>query len=134
MKYKFFLVLCLLGCVAVRAQSFRAEVVTTLRASVLAEAAAAMRERPVTVTAAHSDRSAGGRHDFFSEADYFWPNPVSSDSPYVNRDGQSNPDNFVAHRLAMIRLSKLIGALGSAWMLTHDDRYLRQALDHCRAW
>jgi len=34
----------------------------------------------------------------------------------------------------MIRLSKVVGALGSAWVLTHDDRYVRQALDHCRAW
>jgi len=27
-------------------------------------------EQPVTVTAASSSRSAGGRHDFFSEGDY----------------------------------------------------------------
>ena len=118
----------------VQAQGLRQEVVSTLRVSVLAEAAAAMRERPVTVTAAHCERSAGGIHDFFSEADYFWPNPKSPDSPYVNRDGESNPNNFVAHRLAMIRLSRLVGALGSAWLLTHDDKYVRQALDHCRAW
>jgi unsaturated chondroitin disaccharide hydrolase len=116
------------------AQEFRPDVVSTLRASVMVEAAWAMKQKPVTVTASHSDRSAGGRHDFFSEADYFWPNPASPDSPYINKDGQSNPNNFVAHRLAMIRLSKLVGALGSAWVLTHDDRHVRQALDHCRAW
>jgi hypothetical protein len=32
-------------------------------------------EPPVTVTAAHSDRSAGGLHDYFSEGDYEWPDP-----------------------------------------------------------
>jgi len=133
-KYLLFLLAAALGFKGVPAQGFRTEVVSTLRASVLAEAAAAMKERPITVTAAHSERSAGGPHDFFSEADYYWPNPASPDSPYVNRDGQSNPNNFVAHRLAMIRLSRLVGALGSAWLLTHDDRYVRQALDHCRAW
>ncbi len=110
------------------------EVLQTLKTSVLAEAAAAMKERPVTVTAAHSDRSAGGMHDFFSEGDYWWPNPVSPDSPWVERDGQTNPGNFVAHRLAMIRLSRLVGALASAWTITHDDRYVRQALLHCKAW
>lgn len=109
-------------------------VVKTLRASVIKEAAAAMKERPVTVTASYSPRSAGGRHDFFSEADYFWPNPASPDSPYINRDGQTNPGNFNDHRRAMIRLSRIVGALASAWVLTHDDRYVRQALVHCRAW
>ncbi|HVU94739.1 MAG TPA: alginate lyase family protein [Puia sp.] len=110
------------------------DIVETLRPFVLKEAAAAMNERPVTVTASHSPRSAGGRHDFFSEADYFWPNPVSPDSPYINRDGQTNPENFNDHRRAMIRLSRIVGALASAWKLTHDDRYVRQALLHCRAW
>src|SRR4030095_16037288 len=46
----------------------------------------------------------------------------------------TNPDNFVAHRLAMIRLSKIIGALASAYKLTRDDRYFQHALKHCRAW
>jgi len=109
-------------------------VVQTLRPFVLKEAATAMKAAPVTVTASHSPRSAGGRHDFFSEADYFWPNPVSPDSPYINRDGQTNPGNFNDHRRAMIRLSRIVGALASAWELTHDDRYVRQALLHCRAW
>jgi len=142
MKNKLVVVFSLVISVHVHAQEpsahlapgFKDEVVRTLSASVMAEAAWAMKQKPVTVTAAHSDRSAGGLHDFFSEADYFWPNPASPDSPYINRDGESNPNNFVAHRLAMIRLSKIVGALGSAWLLTHDDRYLRQALDHCRAW
>lgn len=128
------LTICLFLSISTWAQEFRPDVVSTLRASVMAEAAWAMKQKPVTVTASHSDRSAGGRHDFFSEADYYWPNPASPDSPYINKDGQSNPNNFVAHRLAMIRLSRVVGALGSAWVLTHDDRYVRQALDHCRAW
>jgi hypothetical protein len=52
-----------------------------LRAQVLAEAAWAMLQQPVTVTAEGSPRSAGGRHDFFSEADYFWPDPKNPDGP-----------------------------------------------------
>ena len=134
MQKKLVLTIGLFLSMSAWAQEFRPEIVSTLRASVMAEAAWAMKQKPVTVTASHSDRSAGGLHDFFSEADYFWPNPVSPDSPYINKDGQSNPNNFVAHRLAMIRLSKVVGALGSAWVLTQDDRYVRQALDHCRAW
>ncbi len=45
------------------------------RARVLRNAAKYLKDKPVTVTAAHSPRSAGGLHDFFSEGDYWWPDP-----------------------------------------------------------
>nr|WP_306429697.1 alginate lyase family protein [Sphingobacterium sp. E70] len=40
--------------------------------------------------------------------------------PYVQRDGMSNPANFVDHRKAMIRFSQIIGALASAYRLNPD--------------
>jgi Alginate lyase len=49
--------------------------------------------------------SAGGLHDYFSEGDYWWPDPKNPDGPYIQRDGQSNPANFDDHRKAMRRLS-----------------------------
>jgi hypothetical protein len=90
--------------------------------------------QPVTITAFHSDRSPGGPHDFFSQADYFWPDPKNPDGPYVNRDGQSNPDNFNDHRKAMIALSIQMPALTAAWSLTGDRRYGQRACEHLRAW
>src|SRR5512146_3253032 len=44
-------------------------------------------DEPVTVTASHSPRSAGGEHDFFSEGDYWWPDPANPDGPYIQKDG-----------------------------------------------
>ncbi|HYJ37396.1 MAG TPA: alginate lyase family protein [Chitinophagaceae bacterium] len=114
--------------------SFLNQVEDVLRKQIMEEAAWAMQQEPITVTAASSPRSAGGNHDFFSEGDYWWPNPKSPDSPYVQRDGMTNPDNFVAHRLAMIRLSKIVGALASAYKLTKDEKYFQHALKHCNAW
>src|SRR3954468_13913705 len=46
----------------------------------------------------------------------------------------TNPENFVAHRLAMIRFSRIVGALASAYKLTGDEKYVLQALKHCKAW
>jgi hypothetical protein len=115
-------------------QSYKDDITETLKEQVLKEAEWAMKQEPVTVTAEYSARSAGGRHDFFSEGDYWWPNPKSPDSAYIQRDGMSNPNNFVAHRQAMIRLSKIVGALTSAYKLTGDKRYVYQALKHCNAW
>jgi hypothetical protein len=114
--------------------SIKKEITETLRQQVMKEAEWALTQEPITVTAASSPRSAGGKHDFFSEGDYWWPNPVSADSPYIQKDGMTNPDNFVAHRHAMIRLSKVVGALASAYLLTGDEKYFQHALKHCRAW
>ncbi|UOE48887.1 alginate lyase family protein [Mucilaginibacter sp. SMC90] len=106
----------------------------TLKKQIMTEAAWAMQQQPVTVTASSSPRSAGGKHDFFSEADYFWPDPKNPDGPYINRDGMTNPDNFIEHRKAMIRFSKIIGALASAYKLTGDVKYVKQAVIHLKAW
>ncbi|RYY21794.1 MAG: alginate lyase [Chitinophagaceae bacterium] len=105
-----------------------------LKMQILKEADWALAQKPETVTAAFSHRSAGGKHDFFSEGDYWWPDPVSPDSPYVQRDGLTNPDNFVAHRKAMIRFSRIVGALASAYILTGKNKYAAHAMLHCRAW
>lgn len=93
-----------------------------------------LEEAPLTITASSSPRSAGGRHDFFSEADYWWPDPASPGGPYIQRDGMTNPDNFVAHRRAMVRLSVQVPALAAAWGLTSDKRYADHAARHLRAW
>ena len=87
------------------------------RARVLKAADEYLSEQPVTITASHSPRSAGGLHDFFSEGDYWWPDPQNPGGPYVQRDGESNPDNFVAHRRALMRLSVQVPALAAAWKL-----------------
>src|SRR5688500_2917450 len=76
------------------------------RARILKAARAYLREQPITVTASSSPRSAGGKHDYFSEADYWWPDPKDPEkAPYIQRDGQTNPQNFDDHRKAMRRLS-----------------------------
>jgi hypothetical protein len=104
------------------------------RARVLKAARRYLSERPVTVTASHSPRSAGGLHDFFSEGDYWWPDSSRPGGPYVQRDGMTNPDNFVGHRRALMRLSVQTAALAAAWRLTKDERYARRAAGHLRAW
>ena len=104
------------------------------RSRVISAADRYLRERPVTITAASSPRSAGGRHDFFSEADYWWPDPANPKGAYIQRDGMTNPDNFVEHRRAMVRLSLQVPALAAAYRLTNDRRYAAHATGHLLAW
>jgi len=115
-------------------QLTRSQLVTIERKRVIAQADRYLNEKPVTVTAVRAERSAGGVHDFYSEGDYWWPDPSDSAKPYVRRDGETNPENFVAHRDAMRRLSLIVPALVAAYELTHDTRYANHAIAHLKAW
>jgi hypothetical protein len=137
MATRFAVLLCCLVALAAapREQSAgRFDLAAIERPRILPAADRMLNDPPVTVTSAHSPRSAGGLHDFFSEGDYWWPDPQNPDGPYIQRDGMTNPDNFVAHRQAMIRFSIHVGTLTSAYVLTEDERYARAALAHLRAW
>jgi hypothetical protein len=118
----------------VGAQLSRTDLIALERTRVIRLADRYVSEVPVTVTATRASRSAGGVHDFYSEGDYWWPNPADSAGPYVRRDGETNPDNFVAHRDAMRRLSQVVPALAAAYAITRDERYVRAAERHLAAW
>jgi len=125
--------LCLSAAGLARAAE-KFDLVAIERPRVLKNAAKYLTEQPVTVTASSSPRSAGGKHDFFSEVDYWWPDPQNPKGPYIQRDGMSNPDNFVEHRRAMIRLSLIVPGLAAAYKITHDRKYAEHAARHLRAW
>ncbi|MDK2971395.1 MAG: hypothetical protein PWP23_1150 [Candidatus Sumerlaeota bacterium] len=89
---------------------------------------------PVTITAFPAERSAGGTHDYYSEGDYWWPNPEDPDGPYIRRDGFSNPDYFNKHRVALRRMAIIVPALTAAWRVTGEKALADAAAAHLRAW
>jgi hypothetical protein len=98
------------------------------RARILRAADAALQQAPVTITAFPAKLSEGGPHDFYSSGDYWWPNSKTTNGlPYVEHDGLTNPDNFIAHRQAVRRLADAVAALGAAYKVTGDDRYAQKA-------
>lgn len=104
------------------------------RARILKAADRYLREAPETITAFTAPRSPGGRQDYYSEADYWWPDPSHPNGPYIRKDGYSNPDKFTAHRDAVIRLGVQLPALAAAYKVTKDPRYAEHAERHLRAW
>src|SRR5712671_3864849 len=65
------------------------------RERILKAANTALDLEPPTIAKYHAKLSEGGPNDFYSNADYFWPDPTKPDGlPYINRDGKSNPGNF----------------------------------------
>jgi hypothetical protein len=125
-----------MSCIALTgiAQSFVSPITETLKPIIDSQASWALTQQPKTITSISSERSAGGPHDYFSEGDYWWADPSNPDGPYIQLDGQSNPDNFNAHRELLIRFSRIMGALGSKFSLTKDKRYVVAALQHANAW
>ncbi len=128
----------LAGCAAASATPLFGEATFDIaqfdRARVLRNAAKYLGDKPATVTSASSKRSTGGVHDFFSEGDYWWPDPKNPDGPYIQKDGMTNPDNFVEHRKFLMKLSVQVPALAAAWKLTKDKKYADHAAAHIRAW
>lgn len=104
------------------------------RARVLPAAQRYLSEAPRTIVSAPAPHSAGGLHDYYSEADYFWPDPNNPNGPYVNRDGESNPANFNTHRELLIRLGIQVPALAAAWLLAGRREFAEHASSHLRAW
>ena len=101
---------------------------------VVADAESYLIEKPETITSYIAKRSSGGKHDFFSEGDYWWPDSANPQGPYVRRDGLTNPENFVEHRQALIRFSIQTAALTAAYKITGNTKYARKAVQHLTAW
>ena len=119
---------------AISGNPIRANIKKVLKKDILLQANEFLKLEPVTITASFSNRSAGNKHDFFSEGDYWWPNPTDLTGPYIQKDGLTNPDNFTAHRKVMIRFSQVIGSLTSAYIITKEQKYTAHAMTHLKAW
>ena len=103
------------------------------RARILKLAKAALALKPPAVTDHLATNSAGGPHDFFSQADYTWPNPTNKNRlPYINRDGETNPENFERHRMAMRNMKDAVAALAAAYACTGDGKYVSKATELLR--
>jgi hypothetical protein len=101
---------------------------------ILSEADKYLTEIPITITSFRCDRSAGDIHDFYSEGDYWWPDPENPEGPYIRKDGFTNPDNFEAHRYAMRRLSIQVPVLAAAYKITNEKKYAKHAVKHLQSW
>jgi len=100
------------------------------RARILAAAELALKKEPLSITSLRAKLSEGGPNDFYSNGDYWWPDPKKPGGlPYIKRDGETNPENFIGHRDAVRDLRDAVAALGAAWLLTHEDKHAEKAAE-----
>ena len=90
---------------------------------------------PWTVTSKTITPPGGSKHDYASQAPYWWPSNTSDGCPYIQRDGIRNPevDNYTDHgdRGNMFQASYI---LSLAWYYTGKDKYALHAGDILRTW
>ena len=100
------------------------------RVRIARAAEAALGMAPVTIVKTASPLSPGNVNDYYSNGDYWWPNPDSADGlPFVRRDGQSNPGNFNDHRLAVRALRDAVAALAAAALMSPSAPGARKYLE-----
>ncbi|PTB50993.1 hypothetical protein M431DRAFT_511856 [Trichoderma harzianum CBS 226.95] len=77
----------------------------------------------------------GDMHDYTSQAPYWWPSPTPDGNPYVQRDGERNPEvlNY-SDRVNVEKVFASSSALGLAWFYTGNEVYARHAANIIRTW
>lgn len=106
----------------------------TERRRLLPQAANLLAAPPRTIAAIAAPRSPAGPRDYYSEGDYWWPDPANPGGAYIRRDGRSNPAKFDGHRDALIAFGRTVPALAALWKLTGEARFADAAMRHLAAW
>ena len=125
------------GLVASRAQLERGDpALARAFAAVRAEADRLLKAKPASVMDKPKVAASGDRHDYFSLAPYWWPDPAKPDGlPYVRHDGETNPESKRGtDSAAFARTCTAVRTLGLAYWFSGDDRYARKAAELIRVW
>lgn len=110
---------------------FYAESLTHL----LRQADAYIDAKPASVMDKDALPASGDKHDYMSQARYFWADPSKPDGlPYINRDGESNPEIYKLDRYRLGETANRIKVLSLAYYLTGDEKYAKKAVELIKVW
>ena len=77
----------------------------------------------------------GDKHDYLSQAPYFWPDPKKPNGlPYIRRDGERNPEiNKITDHKSLDDLENSVEVLALAYYFKGDEAYATKAVQLLRA-
>ncbi len=99
------------------------------------EAQKALSVPPSSVVSKEAMPPSGDKHDYMSQAPYFWPDPKSPNGwPYIRRDGERNPEiNKITDHRSLDQLESSVETLALAFYFKGDEAYAAKATQLLRA-
>jgi hypothetical protein len=78
----------------------------------------------------------GDKHDYMSQAPYWWPDSTKKDGlPYIRKDGQRNPEIYlISDSDEMDELEDDTEVLGLAYYFTKDEKYAKFCSKLIKTW
>lgn len=100
------------------------------------EAQEALEAGPFSVVNKKPTPPSGDKHDYMSQAPYFWPNPDTTDGlPYVRRDGERNPEiGRISDHRSLDQMAGTVETLALAYYFKGNETYADKAAKLLRAW
>jgi hypothetical protein len=92
--------------------------------------------KPVSVTDKAFTPASGDKHDYMSQAPYFWYDSSKPNGlPYIRKDGVRNPEiNKITDHRVLSELDNSCRTLALAWYLTGEEKYAAKAASLLRHW
>ncbi|HEY8204906.1 MAG TPA: alginate lyase family protein [Pyrinomonadaceae bacterium] len=89
----------------------------------------ALSSPPFSVVNKDRTPPSGDKHDYMSQAPYFWPNPKTANGlPYIRRDGERNPEiNKITDHRSLDQLQSSVETLALAYYFKGDEAYAAKA-------
>jgi hypothetical protein len=106
------------------------------RAGLLRDAERALTAGPFSVMDKRRIPPSGDKHDFFSLAPYWWPDPAMPGGlPYIRRDGEVNPESKRdTDDVPFGQMTDAVRTLAAAFHKTRDERFAARAALLLRVW
>src|SRR4051812_36460291 len=100
------------------------------------EANALLKMKPVSVMDKAFTPVSGNKHDYMSQAPYFWYDSSKPKGlPYLRKDGVRNPEiSKITDRKALVDLETSSKTLALAYYLTGEKSYAGKATELLRCW
>ena len=115
--------------------STSAQTINPALAKLERDAQKALSAGPFSVVSKSVTPPSGDKHDYMSQAPYFWPDPKSPNGlPYIRRDGERNPeiDKIDNHRV-MDQMEAAVETLALAYHFKREEAYAQKTTQLLRA-
>lgn len=112
------------------------EQVRSLVNEVVGKANTALSMKPLSVMDKVFTPVSGDKHDYMSQAPYFWYDSSKSNGlPYIRRDGEHNPEiKKITDHDYLSTLDNSVRLLSLAWYFTGEEKYALKASALFRHW